>query len=73
MNGPNVSGGAVLDDVPIFERVDDDCSAPFVYCRERQPVRPVDVAAAAADLRRLDPEEPSGMERLMAAALEGVA
>ena len=41
----------------ICERVDDYCATSFVYCREPQPVPAVDVAAATADVGRLDYEQ----------------
>ncbi|MEX0874074.1 MAG: glycoside hydrolase family 172 protein [Actinomycetota bacterium] len=36
----------------IWERVDDYCSADFVYCRDPQPVPALDVGAAIADIER---------------------
>jgi hypothetical protein len=40
----------------ICERVDDYCAAAFVYCREPQPVRRLDVDEAVADIGRLPHE-----------------
>ncbi len=42
----------------ICERVDDYCAAAFVYCRDAQPVPPVDLAAAIVDIER-KPYEPA--------------
>ena len=42
----------------ICERVDDYCAAAFIYCRDAQPVAPVDPSAALADLARLAYESP---------------
>lgn len=47
----------------IAERVDDYCATAFVYCREPQPVPPVDVASALADIERLPYEAPGPFER----------
>ncbi len=41
----------------ICERVDDYCATSYVYCREPQSVPAVDVAAATADVGRLDYEQ----------------
>jgi hypothetical protein len=46
----------------ICERVDDYCCTSYVYCREPQPVPSVDVAAATADISRLDYEHHERME-----------
>ena len=48
----------------IAERVDDYCATAFVYCRDPQPVPRVDMAAACADIGRLDYETPSPLERM---------
>jgi hypothetical protein len=40
----------------ICERVDDYSAAAFTYCLDPQPVPPVDVAAATADIGLLDHE-----------------
>jgi hypothetical protein len=48
----------------ICERVDDYCAAAFVYCRDAQPVPPVDVDAAVADVGRRDHERASPLEAL---------
>ncbi len=50
----------------IAERVDDYSAAAFVYCREPQPVPPVDLGAATLDLARRDFEHPHPMERFFA-------
>lgn len=42
----------------IAERVDDYCATAYVYCREPQPVPPVDVASASADIGRREYERP---------------
>jgi len=47
----------------IAERVDDYCATAFVYCMEPQPVPPLDIAAALADIGRKPYEGPSAMER----------
>jgi hypothetical protein len=44
----------------LAERRDDCCATAFVYCREPQPVAPVDVAAAVADLELRAYERPDG-------------
>ena len=46
----------------ICERVDDYACTSFVYCTEPQPVPPVDVAAATADIGRRSYEERAPME-----------
>ena len=51
----------------IAERVDDYCATAYVYCREPQPVPPLDVAAALADIERRDYEQPLPMEHLAGA------
>lgn len=48
----------------IAERVDDYCATAYVYCREPQPVPPLDVAAALADIGRRGYEPPLPMEHL---------
>ena len=50
----------------IAERVDDYCATAYVYCTEAQPVPRVDVAAAVADIARLDYEEPNDFEGFIA-------
>jgi hypothetical protein len=49
----------------IAERVDDYCSAAFVYCAEAQPVPRVDLGLATADIGRRPYEQPSALERAM--------
>lgn len=49
----------------IAERVDDYCATAYVYCSEPQPVPPLDLAAALADIARLEYEEPSPFERTL--------
>jgi hypothetical protein len=46
----------------ICERVDDYSCTSYVYCRDPQAVPVVDVAAAIADIARLDYEQPDLME-----------
>jgi hypothetical protein len=60
---PLAGEGALQEESPegtihggLVERVDDVCAAAFVYCRTPQPVPPVNVAAAVADLELLDYE-----------------
>jgi hypothetical protein len=48
----------------IAERVDDYCATSYVYCVEPQPVPPLDVAAATADIERRDFESPLPQEYL---------
>jgi hypothetical protein len=48
----------------IAERVDDYCATAYVYCHEPQPVPPLDVAAALADIERRPYEQPLPMEHL---------
>jgi hypothetical protein len=47
----------------IAERVDDYCATSFVYCREPQAVRPLDLALALEGIERRDYERPHPMER----------
>ncbi|MBI5946696.1 MAG: DUF2961 domain-containing protein [Chloroflexi bacterium] len=49
----------------IAERVDDYCATAFVYCMEPQAVPRLDLAAALADIGRVDYEEPSPFERFL--------
>jgi hypothetical protein len=51
-----------LEAFAICERQDDYCATAFVYCRDAQPVPRLDVAAAVADLARLDYEAPGPFE-----------
>ena len=53
----------------ICERVDDYCCTSYVYCREAQSVRPVDVAAAVADIARR-PYEPVTRMELVSEAVD---
>ena len=46
----------------IVERVDDYCATAFVYCAEAQPVPPLTVDDALADIERRDYEVPLPME-----------
>jgi len=48
----------------IAERVDDYCATAYVYCLEPQPVAPVDVSAALADIERKPYEQAGRDERL---------
>jgi hypothetical protein len=48
----------------IVERVDDFCATAYVYCTDVQPVAPLDLTAALADIGRRDYESASPMERL---------
>ena len=48
----------------IAERVDDYCATAYVYCREAQPVPPLDVAAALADIGRHEYEAALPSEQL---------
>jgi hypothetical protein len=50
----------------IVERVDDYCATAFVYATEPQPVPPVDVAVATADLQRRPYERPDPLEAFLA-------
>jgi hypothetical protein len=49
--------GGPLEAFAICERQDDYCATAFVYCRDAQGVPRVDLAAATADLVRLDYEQ----------------
>jgi len=49
----------------IAERVDDYCAAAFVYCREPQPVPPLNLGAALANIERKPYERPHAMERFL--------
>ena len=53
----------------MHERVDDYCAAAFVYAAEPQPVAPVDVAAATADIARTADEQPHPLEAMRARSL----
>jgi len=53
----------------IAERSDDYCATSFVVCATPQPVPPVDVDAAIADIGRLPYEQPSAMEETFLADL----
>jgi hypothetical protein len=46
----------------IVERVDDVCATAFVYCRQPQTVRRVDVAGAVSDVGRRPYESADPME-----------
>jgi len=48
----------------ITERVDDYCATSYVYCRTPQPVPPVDLDAAVADIARRDYEGALPMEAM---------
>jgi hypothetical protein len=48
----------------LAERVDDYCATAFVYCRDPQPVPPLDVAAALADIGRREYESATPQETL---------
>jgi hypothetical protein len=48
----------------ICERVDDYCAVAYTYCRRPQPVTPVDVDAARADIGRLASEPALPLEGL---------
>ena len=69
---PVAGAGWVRDATPsllawgIAERVDDYCATAFVYCVEPQAVPRLDLAAALADIERLDYESPSPQEQLSA-------
>jgi Protein of unknown function (DUF2961) len=56
---PGVAGMA------LFERVDDYSAAAFVYCRDVQPVPPVDIVDATSDLERHDHETSDPMESFL--------
>jgi hypothetical protein len=60
-------GGSELLAWGIAERVDDYCATAYVYCRAPQPVPPLDVAAALADIERRPYEQPLPMEHLASA------
>jgi D-arabinan exo alpha-(1,3)/(1,5)-arabinofuranosidase (non-reducing end) len=60
-------GGSELLAWGIAERVDDYCATAYVYCRAPQPVPPLDVAAALADIERRPYEQPLPMEHLATA------
>jgi hypothetical protein len=52
----------------IAERVDDYCATSYVYCRRPQPVPPLDLAAACADIGRR-PYEVAAPQEAMGALL----
>ncbi len=62
--GWNRHPGAGLLAWGIAERVDDYCATAFVYCTEAQPVLPVVVAEAVADIDRRPWEQASPFEYL---------
>jgi hypothetical protein len=51
--------------IGIAERVDDYCATSYIYCRRPQPVPRLDLAAAVADIGRLDYEQPTPLEMIM--------
>ncbi len=57
-HGPLLASG-------LHERSDDYCATSYVYCSRPQPVPRLDVAAAVADIGRLEGEVPSALERMM--------
>jgi hypothetical protein len=54
--------GGPIEAFAVCERQDDYCATAFVYCRDAQPVPRLDLAAASADLVRLDYEAPGPFE-----------
>jgi hypothetical protein len=62
------AGRGNLGPITIVERVDDYCAAAFTYCRTPQPVPPLDVDAATADLERRSYEPAHPMESFFAPA-----
>ena len=57
-----IDGGAFT--FGIVERIDDVCATAYVYCREPQRVKRVDLAGAVADLERRPYETAGPMEEL---------
>jgi hypothetical protein len=55
----------------IFERIDDYCATPYVYCRVPQSVPRVEVEAATANVGRLPHEEVSPLEQMMGGVSPG--
>ena len=53
----------------IVERVDDYCATAFTVCADAQPVPPLDLAAAVADLDRRPYEKPNPFEAMAIGAL----
>lgn len=51
-----------LEAFAICERQDDFCATAFLYCRDAQAVPRLDLAAATADLARLEYEQPDPYE-----------
>ena len=60
-------GSGVMAGGGLAERVDDYCATSYVYCARVQPVPRLDVAAALADIGRLDYEAPNEIEGFLAA------
>jgi len=56
--GPLIASG-------LHERSDDYCATTYVYCARPQAVPRLDVAAAVADIGRVDDEAPGALERIM--------
>ena len=69
---PAAGGGWAMQPRPgvhamgICERVDDYCAVAYTYCLHPQPVPPVDVAAALADIGRLESESALPLEWMFA-------
>jgi hypothetical protein len=53
----------------IAERVDDYCATSYVYCRRPQPVPPLDIGAALADIGRREYERPTPLETMLGGAM----
>jgi hypothetical protein len=52
----------------LHERSDDYCATSYVYCTRPQAVPRLDIAAALADIGRVDGEAPGALERIMSRA-----
>ncbi len=59
--GPLIASG-------LHERSDDYCATSYVYCTRPQAVPRLDIAAALADIGRVDGEAPGALERIMSRA-----
>jgi hypothetical protein len=60
--GPLIASG-------LHERSDDYCATSYLYCTRPQGVPRLDIAAAVADISRIDGEAPSALERFMSRAV----
>ena len=63
--GLSLSQNPSIHAVGIFERVDDYCATAFVYLENPQPVTPLNLKSALADIERQPYEKPDGFEIML--------